>query len=461
MKYLHLLFLFLIFFGKVYCSPFAVDQGGTGISQAIVAGVLCGGVSSEGPLQFVSGYGTSGQGLVSAGVAAPVWQNVYPGRTATDFVYAGASTTGGNSPSRTVLFKPTVYSSLSNAAVDNTAFGYNCSALLQSSMIRNTMIGARNFSLSSATAGSSNTAIGSSNSELNSASIGANHTQIGANTFKSGSKSGSSAETTLIGDNNGVSATAGRTVAVGLHALFSLTSGTTYTALGSEALNTATTGSSCCAMGYRASFSQGAGLTGNVAIGANALSSSTASNNTAIGSSAGSTATSGGLNLYIGYNVVPISVGETSNTIIGNSSSATAYLFGIYGQTTVNAATNILINGSSQLGMIVSSKKYKENIMSVSDETIAKLLKLDVVKFNYISDETKELHYGMIAQDVVNIFPEAVVYDANGEIYSIQYHKFTPLLVKQVQNQHEKIKSLKKRSKELIHNLAKLRAIKG
>jgi hypothetical protein len=67
----------------------------------------------------------------------------------------------------------------------------------------------------------------------------------------------------------------------------------------------------------------------------------------------------------------------------------------------------------------------------------------------------------MIAQDVVNIFPEMVVYDLKGEIYSIQYHKLTPLLVKQVQKQHEKIQNLTKRLNELMAEVVALQSKKG
>lgn len=56
-------------------NPIAVASGGTGIASTTAYAVICGGTTSTGALQNVSGVGTSGQVLTSNGASAlPTWQ---------------------------------------------------------------------------------------------------------------------------------------------------------------------------------------------------------------------------------------------------------------------------------------------------------------------------------------------------------------------------------------------------
>ncbi len=55
-------------------NPVTVAQGGTGDASVTAYAVLCGGTTSTGAVQSVSGVGTSGQVLTSAGASAlPTW----------------------------------------------------------------------------------------------------------------------------------------------------------------------------------------------------------------------------------------------------------------------------------------------------------------------------------------------------------------------------------------------------
>ena len=61
--------------GLTLGSPMGVPSGGTGVSSATAYSVLCGGTTSTGAFQSVSGLGTSGQILTSNGTGAlPTWQ---------------------------------------------------------------------------------------------------------------------------------------------------------------------------------------------------------------------------------------------------------------------------------------------------------------------------------------------------------------------------------------------------
>jgi hypothetical protein len=62
--------------GLALGAPMGVSSGGTGVSSATAYSVLCGGTTSTGAFQSVSGLGTSGQVLTSNGASAlPTWQD--------------------------------------------------------------------------------------------------------------------------------------------------------------------------------------------------------------------------------------------------------------------------------------------------------------------------------------------------------------------------------------------------
>lgn len=62
--------------GLALGSPMGVSSGGTGVSSTTAYSVLCGGTTSTGAFQSVSGLGTTGQVLTSNGASAlPTWQD--------------------------------------------------------------------------------------------------------------------------------------------------------------------------------------------------------------------------------------------------------------------------------------------------------------------------------------------------------------------------------------------------
>ena len=90
-----------------------------------------------------------------------------------------------------------------------------------------------------------------------------------------------------------------------------------------------------------------------------------------------------------------------------------------------------------------SDKKLKENIESTPVKALDKINVLNLVAFDYIKDKTHE-EIGLIAQEVQDIIPSAVLDDGNDSYLSIQYSKFVPYLIKAVQELHKKIEKLEK-----------------
>lgn len=103
-----------------------------------------------------------------------------------------------------------------------------------------------------------------------------------------------------------------------------------------------------------------------------------------------------------------------------------------------------------------SSKRYKENIKSITEEEAEKIYDVNVVTFDYkenVVDEDRHGFTGVIAEDVVNIIPKVVTYrDIDGESLpdSVDYSKFTPYLIKIVQEQHKKILELEEKINTLV-----------
>ena len=66
------------------------------------------------------------------------------------------------------------------------------------------------------------------------------------------------------------------------------------------------------------------------------------------------------------------------------------------------------------------------------------------------------MQYGLIAEEVEKVDPNLVAYDKDGKIFTVKYHLLTPLLLNELQKEHEinigqqkKIESLQMQIDEL------------
>jgi hypothetical protein len=174
----------------------------------------------------------------------------------------------------------------------------------------------------------------------------------------------------------------------------------------------------------------------NCAFGRAALGSLTTGNsNIAIGFGAGQNySTSESSNIVIGATGT---VGESSKIRIGSTQDG-AFIAGICGVTTVNAdAIPVLIDSAGQLRTVSSSIKYKENVADITEEESGVLDFLHPVSFNYKGQTKKTL--GLIAEEVEHCYPEMCVYDADGELLTVDYSRLAILLLKEVQRLKKKI----------------------
>ena len=257
--------------------------------------------------------------------------------------------------------------------------------------------------------------------------------------------------------------------ALGHQALLSNTTGFDNTAHGDAALRNNTTGYQNTALGYQALMSHTTGIrntatgtyalknntTGwrNTANGAFALYDATGSKNLALGYNAGVNLTTGDNNIFIG-NLG--GVAESDTIRIGAGTHTRAFVAGIAGKTTgANDAVAVLVDSAGQLGTTSSSREVKQDIATLGDVS-ERILSLRPVSFRYKEhaargDTTPQ--FGLIAEEVEEVFPELVVHDARGRPETVKYHLLVPLLLNEMQRLNERheaeIAALRRRLEQL------------
>jgi hypothetical protein len=302
---------------------------------------------------------------------------------------------------------------------------------------------------------------------------------------------------TLLSNTPGSDGAGSYNTAIGDQALLGNTTGGLNTASGFEALQNNTTGSGNTASGYEALYSNTTGgyntatgiqalegnTTGsfNTAAGFNALlSNTTGYNNTATGQAALAFNTTGSNNIAIGYQAASnVSGGNSNNIHIGNlgvsgdsavikigteGTQTSAYIAGIFGSSASGGAA-MYVNSSGQLGTLLSSRRFKEQITDMGDSS-NKLFQLRPVNFFYkpqYDDGSHLLQYGLIAEEVAKVYPEMVAYDKDGQILTVKYQLLAPMLLnevqRQVQLQQQENRKLEDENRELEDRLAALESL--
>lgn len=122
-----------------------------------------------------------------------------------------------------------------------------------------------------------------------------------------------------------------------------------------------------------------------------------------------------------------------------------------YGTISYNGIAGTNYNTTSDI-------RLKENIKE-SARGIIDIMKIGVKDYNYKADETKNTQTGFIAQELYEIYPQAVHKggeDVKHNPWMIDYGKLTPLLVKGMQEQQQLIEKLNAQNQELIKRIEAL-----
>jgi uncharacterized coiled-coil protein SlyX len=226
--------------------------------------------------------------------------------------------------------------------------------------------------------------------------------------------------------------TGGANVAVGVEALNRNTEGVANNAVGRRALFQNTEGPFNNAHGNAALFSNTTGL-GNDAFGDAALFSNvTGNSNTAIGDLVGLNITGSG-NVCIGAGVFGVA-GENNTTRIRNIYTTVQPIVG-------TDPDSVTVDSGGRLGRgNVSSRRYKHDIKPM-DNTSEAILKLKPVSFRYNKeyDATQTLAFGLIAEDVAEVYPDLVGRNPEGQPESVRYEQINAMLLNEFLKAHRKM----------------------
>jgi hypothetical protein len=146
-------------------------------------------------------------------------------------------------------------------------------------------------------------------------------------------------------------------------------------------------------------------------------------------------------------------------------------VFGGYGWSRLHGVPHCsgdIYNNNSVLGCVpdccnfavdlsLSSRRYKEDIADLGEETGDTVLQLRPVTFRYrqaAKDGTGARRYGLIAEEVAEILPDIVVRGPDGQMAGIDYHQFPALLLSALQRQHTVIEAQDQRLRALESQLA-------
>ena len=297
------------------------------------------------------------------------------------------------------------------------------------------------------------------------------------------------------------SASGTNNVAVGNSALFANTSGSSNTAIGFQAGNNTTTGSSSVYVGGNAGYSAttgqynavvgfGAGYSlttgsGNSFFGSSGSSNgygagyyvTTGANNTILGAYTGN---QGGLNISTSSNYIVLSDGAGNprgifdnngaffvNGVFGSGAgisstsatsaiqcftawnqgtSGTRYLHYFGSGATFSAVGSITYNGTNTLYNATSDQRLKENIVDAGSG-LAKLANVKIRSFDWISNK-QQVDFGLIAQELNDVAPEAVTQGIDNEDGSIDKpwqvdaSALVPAMIKAIQELNAKVTAL-------------------
>ena len=108
--------------------------------------------------------------------------------------------------------------------------------------------------------------------------------------------------------------------------------------------------------------------------------------------------------------------------------------------------TALVVTSANQVVKTSSSAKYKENIKEVDIDS-KKLFGLNPVSYNY-KNSVDHTDFGLIAEEVVQILPDLVYTNEDGDPESVKYNGLTVLLLHEIKKLREEVDKLKNEGEE-------------
>jgi len=99
----------------------------------------------------------------------------------------------------------------------------------------------------------------------------------------------------------------------------------------------------------------------------------------------------------------------------------------------------VIIDANGQLGTVVSSERFKQNIQTMGDASDT-LLALHPVTFRYKQelDPAGIPQFGLVAEQVEKVNPALVARDEGGKAYTVRYDAVNAMLLNEFLKEHRK-----------------------
>jgi len=223
---------------------------------------------------------------------------------------------------------------------------------------------------------------------------------------------------------------------VGWIALQNNTGGRANTAIGANTMPNNTDGDANIAVGVYALRDNSTG-TRNTAVGTESLKKNISGfDNIGVGYEAGKNITTGSFNVCIGNP----GVDSDTNTIrIGTDGVQIATFITAINGVTVPDGVGVVIGADGQLGTIVSSERFKDEIKPM-DKASEAILALKPVTFRYKQelDPHRIPQFGLVAEQVEKVNPDLVARDNQGKPYTVRYEAVNAMLLNEFLKEHRK-----------------------
>jgi hypothetical protein len=89
----------------------------------------------------------------------------------------------------------------------------------------------------------------------------------------------------------------------------------------------------------------------------------------------------------------------------------------------------------------VSDQRFKKNISTITNAG-SMLKQIRGVRFDWRKDGSPDI--GVIAQEVFEVIPEAIVSSMNGSMLTVAYNKIIPLLIETIKDLENRVEALEK-----------------
>ena len=119
----------------------------------------------------------------------------------------------------------------------------------------------------------------------------------------------------------------------------------------------------------------------------------------------------------------------------------------------------MFVNANGKLGTFNSSRRFKEDIKPMDNDSEA-LLELKPVTFRYKKeiDSDRRGQFGLVAEDVEKVNPDLVVRDKEGKPYTVRYEAVNAMLLNEFLKEHRTVQELKSTAARQEANDAKQEA---